>query len=250
MNEEISAKPAVFYDEHWEAYGDFIKFNPGARRRRKMITDLVRKIDHSEIADVGSGSGELIEELISICNPTTNFYAFDFSQVALNEIEKKLSRVKTKLFDLEKDLVNQQFNLVICSEVLEHLDLPNKAAEKLINMTKFGGYILVTVPAGPVRVTQKAIGHTKHPSKQDIFDWFVINGKTELIAYANWGWPAYRLVHWAVNLNAKKTIKHFGSQNYGFVAQKVSLFLYLLTSWLSFPNSRLGVQQIILVRKV
>lgn len=58
------------------------------------------------------------------------------------------SRIQTNFFDLNfPQQVNAQFDLVLCSQVLEHIYDVKQAIVNLSNLTEVGGYIWIACPA-------------------------------------------------------------------------------------------------------
>jgi 2-polyprenyl-3-methyl-5-hydroxy-6-metoxy-1,4-benzoquinol methylase len=51
-------------------------------------------------------------------------------------------------FDILKDDIKKNFDIVICTQVLEHLVNPEKAINNLFRMTRKGGFICISVPDG------------------------------------------------------------------------------------------------------
>ena len=49
-----------FYQGFWEETPDFIRYNPGARHRRRMILRLLGAERFDSLLDVGCGNGELL----------------------------------------------------------------------------------------------------------------------------------------------------------------------------------------------
>ena len=51
---------SAFYDEQWAELGDFIRYNPGARHRRRMVARMLRGVEFDSVLDVGCGPGEML----------------------------------------------------------------------------------------------------------------------------------------------------------------------------------------------
>jgi SAM-dependent methyltransferase len=49
-------------------------------------------------------------------------------------------------FDICKDVLEQQFDLVLAEQVFEHLQSPHQAARNVYQMLREGGYFLITTP--------------------------------------------------------------------------------------------------------
>lgn len=49
-------------------------------------------------------------------------------------------------FDICKQTINEQFDLIIASQVFEHIENPNAAARNIFTMLNSGGTLLITTP--------------------------------------------------------------------------------------------------------
>lgn len=115
----------------------------------KEIVELLKenKINLSgcKVADVGCGMGDLICE-ISRCFQTKECHGYDFSNVAVQIAQKRFPECKFSQHDLYDEL-NEKFDFVCCTEVLEHLLFPDRALHNIIAAAS-GSKVLLTVPDG------------------------------------------------------------------------------------------------------
>jgi SAM-dependent methyltransferase len=67
------------------------------------------------------------------------------------------------ILEVERDLARGSFDLIVCSEVLEHVPDPSAVIGVLRDLLKPGGTLLLTVPAGMVHwsVQDEAAGHLR-----------------------------------------------------------------------------------------
>lgn len=114
---------------------------------KTMIKEL-GKIKASSVLDVGCGEGFTLDRL-SKNNIGTDLVGIDFSPVAIN-----LGRVLFPKYQLEVgDIYHLSFknnskDLVVCTEVLEHLEHPREALKELVRVSK--KYLLLSVPHEPI----------------------------------------------------------------------------------------------------
>ena len=114
------------------------------------IIDLVRQTNVHNVNEIGCGEGQLIGALASL-GYSANGYDIcqDSLDTAIRETERFGLNITYKLksvYDL--DVNSDTSELVLCCEVLEHLDDPQKALsiiEKLSNP-----YFIVSVPREPI----------------------------------------------------------------------------------------------------
>ena len=115
------------------------------------------------ILDFGCGSGEVVYEFF-LKNPLVNrLNAYDFSVSAIKKAKKLFKQYNIqKDFDsrdilkYHNDLIDN-FDLVICTEVIEHLHNPTQAVLSLINYIAPGGSLILAVPDGRLDRSTKHI---------------------------------------------------------------------------------------------
>jgi 2-polyprenyl-3-methyl-5-hydroxy-6-metoxy-1,4-benzoquinol methylase len=105
-------------------------------------------INPSSILDVGCGSGHLLDEVKTIF-PSAEMMGVDFSPESIRVAQRLFPtgcfRILS-IFDLEQ--LDRQFDLVLCTEVIEHLEEATLAVDKLVAACRPGGTIVITVPHG------------------------------------------------------------------------------------------------------
>jgi 2-polyprenyl-3-methyl-5-hydroxy-6-metoxy-1,4-benzoquinol methylase len=226
-----------FYQEFWEETPDFVRYNPGARHRRRMILQLLLAERFGSMLDVGCGNGELLalvaESLGAHGERLATLAGADLSP---DQIERNRRRMPTADFfplDVQAASIPRTFDVVVCSEVLEHLDDGPTAVANLARMVAPGGRLLLTCPAGTMYATERHFGHVRHPSVADLASWAQAAGMGVETLW-NWGWPTYQALKWATNVNSQWALENFASGPYSRGAKLVSTGLY----WLNFLNRR------------
>src|SRR6185295_5907898 len=127
---------------------------------------------------------------------------------------------------------------VVCSDVLEHLVDRRSATRNLASMVAPGGHLLVTCPTGRVYQTERHFGHVSHPSVAEMEGHAAAAGLRP-VRVENWGWPLYRAMKWATNVDSAWAMKNFASGRYSRSAKLVSDVLYWV-NWLNLPTSGAG----------
>lgn len=230
---------AAAYDRQWERLGDFARFNPGARHRRRLIAGLVSELPIQGAIDVGCGTGEMLL-LLSAVKPEVSLYGVDLSPAVIQSNRKAMAFCDFDVFDLEKDQLAEQYDLVVCSEVIEHLGDWRSGVSSLAEMVAPGGFLLITTPTGRIYPTERAFGHVEHPSVGELIE---VASSSELapVDVFNWGYPSYALLKKLTNLRPEWAMSSFGSGEYGGMQRAVSRLAYLATS-LSIRDHRRGCQ--------
>lgn len=102
--------------------------------------------DAGKILDAGCGIGVLMREIRSV-RPNAQLYGADFSPVAV-------ARCRGYGFVAERAVLpdlpfpDSLFDVVVCTEVLEHLDDPLASVRSFHRVLKPGGMVIVSVPFG------------------------------------------------------------------------------------------------------
>lgn len=111
-----------------------------------LIVDKGITLDQKDIADVGCGTGELLKLLSEKVNNAT-LSGFDFSDAAIRVAKKTCPEASFCQFDIYKGGLNN-FDVVFCCEVLEHLLYPSEALQTLLKTVRPNGTVVITVPDG------------------------------------------------------------------------------------------------------
>ena len=148
LNSNLYAKlDPVFYDESSNSLNPFTRSYHGGRY--VWIREKIREIHHSfsspaplRILDVGGGSSAWNKEHLPVI-------AIDMNQKML-EYAKKCGRVTEFIIkNLNKTpwpMTEKSFDVVVVSEVLEHLDAHDSVLFEISRILKDDGSLLLTVP--------------------------------------------------------------------------------------------------------
>lgn len=238
---------SAFYDEHWGELGDFIRFNPGARHRRRRVAQMLRGLAFDSVLDVGCGPGEMLLWIKRAFPEVEAFCGVDIARETIDGNRVRIPWARFERLDIEREHVRQDFALVVCSEVIEHLRDRLAALRNLASMVKPGGHLLVTCPTGRVFATEVRFGHVTHPTVHELRTLGAEVG-LDTLRYEHWGWPTYRITKMLTNLWPDWAMEQFGKGRYSIGKRLVSSGLY----WLNFANltnSATGCQLFWLYRK-
>jgi 2-polyprenyl-3-methyl-5-hydroxy-6-metoxy-1,4-benzoquinol methylase len=246
---DAKALDADDYDAMWRRLEDFLRFNPGARSRRRLVLRALRRhaAEATEILDVGCGLGEMVaflsDELESV-----RFTGIDFSPGAIESCRRRLPAHRWAVADVVADDLPQPFDAVICSELLEHLDEPETALVRIASTLAPGGTIVVTVPNGKVFDTERAVGHVRHPTLPMLRQWFDAGG-VDIVESQRWGWPGYLALKYAANVDAERALSAFGSGGYSWSKKRANDIAYGIVRAASLPDHARGPQTVIVGRR-
>lgn len=148
----LQRKKSELHDKDWAGFKkdeSFFVKDKISKRRVENIVEIVKKFKSNDISllDVGCGSGYLIKELKRNKIKVKYSVGLDISRNAISIAKKRFSKVYICDID-SKNLPekNDSFDIVVCSEVLEHLyDIKSCLAE-LKRVVKKNGIIIISVP--------------------------------------------------------------------------------------------------------
>jgi 2-polyprenyl-3-methyl-5-hydroxy-6-metoxy-1,4-benzoquinol methylase len=205
-----AANVAGFYDQVWDAFGELDRDNPAAYHRRRLILALVRQHTRSanQVLEVGCGQGALLKKL-ELELPAAVVHGADVSPRSLEK--SRALGAQAELFELDLSALDfdathaarfGRFDLVICSEVLEHLADDALALARIKSLLAPGGHLIVTVPSGQKTRFDVAIGHVRHYSRASLTQLLRENGYNVEQAMA-WGFPFHNLYRALVAVAAR-----------------------------------------------
>lgn len=117
----------------------------------KTLAEQVKKLNVDSILDAGAGEGFTLEYLRTQ-NIGKTYEGIDFLKTAVelgHDAHPKIILKEASIYDMPyKD---NSFDLVICTEVLEHLEDPKKALKEIFRVTK--KYVLLSVPNEPIFIS-------------------------------------------------------------------------------------------------
>lgn len=112
-------------------------------RKLKIILDLVNKINPEIILDIGCGGGVFVREL----KEKFKIFGCDISLDLLLSIPKDNLKNNFLASRVEKlSFKKKTADLIICSELLEHLQELELSLKEIQRVLKKNGYLIITVP--------------------------------------------------------------------------------------------------------
>lgn len=103
----------------------------------------------SSVLEVGCGAGYSMQHLQQFFGPTTSYTACDIDPELVTLAKQKNPNVTCMTASIyELPFPDHSFDMVVCLEVLEHLEYPEKALSELARVSK--QYIIASTPREPV----------------------------------------------------------------------------------------------------
>lgn len=126
----------IFVQKYWQ------------QRRTAEITSLINISSNNTILDIGCGSGVQIQSINQITNSKNHFLGIDLNKNALKYARNK------KIHNTDYIIANAEYlpikdiavDKIICAEIIEHLDKPEKLISETNRILKSGGEIVITTP--------------------------------------------------------------------------------------------------------
>ena len=246
MNQQLVTP--VDYDRMWLELDDFIRLNPGARHRRRWLLKELNSSPSCKLLDAGCGNGELLIAIKKARKGINSLTGVDISENVIERNRKRVPGIDFHVLDLEKEALDERFDLIICSEVIEHLLNQRKAMKNLAAMLADYGVLLLTCPTGRVYFTERRFGHLSHPRLHEIKEMAHDNGLRALTAL-NWGFPFYRILKWLTNVNPEWSVENFAAGGYSLRSKMISHICYYV-NFLNLPASPWGCQLMIRFQKI
>ncbi len=127
-------------------------YHPELLKFYNNVTEKIKSknisLDNKTIADIGCGNGNLLVSITKTFTPS-KIYGFDFAESALTQAKEKLPNGSFNEHDIYNPLP-QKYDMLLCTEVLEHLLHPEVALKNLINGMTEKGNLFIKVPNGRI----------------------------------------------------------------------------------------------------
>lgn len=156
--------------QEWDEVHHFASPTYELRKRLilKILNKYIKEKKNATLLDVGCGTGDYSIKLAKL-----GFYvtAFDFSEYAIKKAvsnckELGIENVNFQLDDITKFNTNKKFDVILISEVLEHIDNDLEIFKKYTNFINEEGFILCSVPFDPALWSQED-EHAGHIRRYD-----------------------------------------------------------------------------------
>lgn len=112
----------------------------------KMFKKQIKKSNY--ILDYGCGDGSLIKQILKYTNNYQKVYGFEYEHKSITKLKQKFVNTKNLYFVSNKNLPNVKFDIIFCTEVIEHL-YDKELYHLLQTLNKFkseNGTIIFTTP--------------------------------------------------------------------------------------------------------
>jgi len=228
-------------------WDDAHRYTPTSRHRRRLLLRIISDLGFRTILDAGCAQPYLLQEIVH--RYKVQGFGCDISDDVMLENQRTVPECQFLALDLSRERWpdDQQFDLVVCSEVLEHIEDWQAALHHIVQMTN--RHLLITVPGGQLRPVEQMLGHYRHYQGPELLAALEENG-CEVVKVRRWGFPMY---NWYKALISKvtpdKLYESFcsGQHRYTTSQKLISHLLYALFYINELFDS--GDQLIVLARR-
>lgn len=214
------------YEEIWHmTWGDMQKFGPVHRHHRRIFSEIFKQISEKEImsiADIGCGEGSNLSFLKSKF-PDASLFGFDISSAAIEAAKKNID-AEFELLNIQTEIPSKKFDLVFCSDVVEHLEDDTGAIKNIKHITN--KYALIATVQGRMRPNEKSIGHIRNYGYGELKQ-KIENAGFNVLQVIEWGYPFYSPLFRDL-ISIFPSSEKFSQGKYGIAQKLTSHILYFL----------------------
>ena len=156
----LKGEPEIIDAVHYNSKQNIDALHSNDKHFRKILTRAQKPVEtfyellkekellsgDRRIIDVGCGSANLLG-LISSGFPSASLTGADFSESKISNCRILYPQIDFEVRDIYNQL-KSSYDLILCTEVLEHLLYPDRALKMLLDGINEHGSIFITVPNG------------------------------------------------------------------------------------------------------
>ncbi|MEK6916223.1 MAG: class I SAM-dependent methyltransferase [Nanoarchaeota archaeon] len=115
-------------------------------KRLKIIVNSIPNKNNLKILDAGCGEGHLLQKLYEK-NKKYNYIGIDITEAALLKAKKRCPYANIKKMNLSRlEFRNNSFDVITCTEVIEHIYEYERVFSEFKRVLKKGGSLILTFP--------------------------------------------------------------------------------------------------------
>lgn len=197
-------------------------FGPSSRHARRLIVNMIRSLSFESVLDVGCGSGLLLS-VVREKYRAKKWMGTDVSSNAVSIAKKNLPEGDFFVNDITLSSLPVKSDLVLCCDVLEHVEDYKSALKHIHEMT--GKYFLLSTVQGQMREFEKNVGHVRNFHRDELIRDLDATG-FEVVKTVEWGFPFYSPLYRTFLTIGGMEEKTCG--RYGFFKKIAALTLYYI----------------------
>jgi 2-polyprenyl-3-methyl-5-hydroxy-6-metoxy-1,4-benzoquinol methylase len=216
------------YDRGWtDLWDDMKQYGPFARHLRRIVFSLIEPLTITSVLDVSCGQGKFLLELLEKF-PSMQIYGTEYSSKAVDLVRKRIPIGHFEQLDISKTVLPGEFDLVVCLDVLEHIEDDRTAIKNLSTMTRH--YLLVSSIQGRMRRLELSYGHVRNYEPRELMNKLTTAG-LNIIKVVEWGFPFFSPLY----RDLMNTAQGRGTTGkYGLLQKTIAKIIYIIfmmNSW-------------------
>jgi len=248
VEHEKQINNSQLYDDIWDKWLDMKLYGPSSRWLRFLINKILKRIESKSIKhilDIGCGEGSNTF-LLSRHFLNARVKGIDFSKIAIWNAQKRYKTSNLSFYhDMNSTSLNDQYDMITCFEVLEHVDCWKDLLQKMAVSSK--KYLMLSFPTGKMRSFEKNVGHVRNFKKKEVETFLEALGFLPYkIYYA--GFPFYSPFYRTLCNLTNSANNSFTMGKYGLLQKIVSSICYFYFTSLS-TKKRFGDQFVGIFKK-
>lgn len=201
------------WDRNWSDYSAAADLNPAQRFRFERILELAQRDipNIRQVIDVGCGTGGFLH-IVQSRLQSAQVLGIEPSSVGASKSAERIGHKNVICVDITKQPIDPTRILddavIVCSEVLEHLDEPETLLSSIYSsLMGQGSRLVVSVPGGPRSAFDVHIGHREHFTKQRLKSLLSEAGFSNVHIYRA-GYPFFNLYKILTLLLGRRLIRN------------------------------------------
>jgi 2-polyprenyl-3-methyl-5-hydroxy-6-metoxy-1,4-benzoquinol methylase len=250
-----SESKAVQFDAYWNALRLSSRFHPANRFRYFIIQKTLNVFGRNvkTVFDMGCGDGSLLQHLKKIF-PEAKLYGGDISlhQVLTNRHNlpgMEFINIDGGSIQAPGILLNNgflHFDLITCSEVIEHVSNDSQLINNTIHLLRPGGLFILTTQSGQLfRMDGEILGHLRHYRSKDLAR-MVTEAGYKIVHIQKYGFPVLSLQKRVVELFFDRVVLAIAS---GASPSRFSRFVMNVMYYAMRLTPSIGGPQIVLIAR-
>lgn len=232
----------VYYDADHPGRRDYWRWMAAPRARARQVLAALGESAPATVVDLGCGDGTLLRD-IGRRFPVAARAGVDLAAARIAENRRNDSTIDWLAFDLDGEVPvpapwRGKFDAVVACEVIEHIESPRRLLEHARSLASPAARLIVTTQSGPVRATERRVGHRRHFTAEDMRDLLASSGwRPERVWNA--GFPFHDWSKRLANLFPAAALGFFGQGTYSLPQKAVCA---VLRGLFGFNSNQRGAQ--------
>jgi len=226
------------YEVYWSRLQESSRYHPANRFRYFLIASRLRRYlkPGMSLLDMGCGDARLLLRLRSRW-PQNRFAGCDISHKVIGYNREQHPGIEFFQADVSaRDLAERAsetsrsgFDIVICSEVIEHVEDDRGLLQNAAALLAPGGYLILTTQSGPqYRIDFELVHHLRHYRRTDLEGLVRAEG-LEIVESFNCGFPVLNLQKIVANAMMDTVMRSTASsEKPPGIVRAIMLIMYVL----------------------